>query len=251
MLNTGAAKVRGPIPTANVAQFMALTKKLIERDPDAPGIGVFHGPSGFGKTYASIWAQNKTSALRVEVRDYWTKKTLLKNILAEAGQVAKGTISDMAEEVIRILGDCPSRPLIVDEADNLVERGLIETVRSIQSTSTAPVILIGEEMLPSKIQPYERVHNRVLDWVPAQPSDTDDARAFAQSLCPGVHIADDLLSEIVRRTEGRARRIVVNLVRAGEVAQHRGLRELTLASWGTTEFFESRAPAARKFGRGA
>ncbi|WP_127088357.1 AAA family ATPase [Aquabacter cavernae] len=251
MLNAGGAPVRGPIATANVAQFMALTRKLIERDPDAPGIGVFHGPSGFGKTYASIFAQNKTKALRVEVRDYWTKKTLLKNILAEAGQVAKGTISDMAEEVIRILGDDPSRPLIVDEADNLVERGLIETVRSIQSTSTAPVILIGEELLPSKIQPFERVHNRVLDWVPAQPSDLDDARSFATQLCPDAEIADDLLSEIVRRSEGRARRIVVNLVRAAEVARRRGVSNLTLASWGDTEFFESRAPSARKFGRGA
>ncbi|MEW6125073.1 MAG: ATP-binding protein [Pseudomonadota bacterium] len=251
MLNAGGSPVRGPIATANVASFMALTRKLIERDPDAPGIGVFHGPSGFGKTYASIFAQNKTKAIRVEVRDYWTKKTLLKNILAEAGQVAKGTISDMAEEVIRFLGDEPSRPLIIDEADNLVERGLIETVRSIQSTSTAPVILIGEELLPSKIQPFERVHNRVLDWVPAQPADLDDARAFAAQLCREVEIADDLLSEIVRRSEGRARRIVVNLVRAAEVARRRGLSNLTLESWGDTEFFESRAPAARKFGRGA
>lgn len=235
MLNT----TRGPVATANVAAFMTLATKLINRDPNAPGLGVFYGPSGYGKTYASIFAQNKTRALRVEVSDYWTRKTLLKSILIEGGLQARGTIPDMAEECIRMLGDDPERPLIIDEADRLVDRGMIELVRDLHDKSTAPIILIGEERLPAKIQPHERVHNRVLDWIGAQPSDLDDARSLAASICPQIQLDDDLLASIVKQSDGRARRIVLNLVRASEVAVNRGISRVDLASWGETEFFTS------------
>lgn len=244
MLRKNAATA-GPVATTNVAAFMTLATKLIERDPNAPGLGVFYGPSGFGKTYASIFAQNRTRAIRVEVGDYWTRKTLLKAILAEAGQVARGTIADMAEEVIRLLGDEPDKPLIIDEADRAVDRGMVELIRDLHDKSTAPIILIGEERLPSKIEPHERVHNRVLDWVGAQPSDMEDARALAASLCPGLDLSDDLLSAIVKESDGRARRIVVNLVKAAETARNRGLKALDLDKWGGDGFFSGRAPKPR------
>ncbi|OYW33967.1 MAG: hypothetical protein B7Y12_01995 [Rhizobiales bacterium 24-66-13] len=241
--------VRGPVATANVASFMTLTSKLIERHPHAPGIGVFYGPSGFGKTYASIFGQNRSGALRIEVGESWTRKTLLKAVLAEAGQVARGSISDMAEAAIRVLGDDPYRPLIIDEADRMLDGShrMIELVRDLHDKSTAPIILIGEEQLPSKIQPNERVHNRVLDWVAAQASDLEDAQALAASICGSVEVADDLLSAIVERSEGRARRIVVNLVRAEEIARNLGQARIDLTTWGETEFFESRPPRARSF----
>lgn len=244
MLQNDAA-VKGPVATMNVAAFMTLTTKLIERDPNAPGLGVFYGPSGFGKTYASIFAQNKTRAIRVEVGDYWTRKTLLKAILAEAGQVGRGTIADMAEETIRLLGDEPSRPLIIDEADRAVDRGMIELIRDLHDKSTAPIILIGEERLPAKIEPHERVHNRVLDWIGAQAADLDDAKKLAASICRGIKIGDDLLGAIVKESDGRARRVVVNLVKAGEIARNRGLKSLDLAAWGQDAFFSGRAPKPR------
>ncbi len=244
MLNQDAA-VRGPIATANVAAFMMLATKLIERDPNVSGIGVFYGPSGYGKTYASIFAQNKTRALRVEVGDYWTKKTLLKAILAEAGQVGRGTIADMAEEVIHLLGDQPSRPLIIDEGDRVVDKGMIEMIRTLHDGSSAPVILIGEERLPVKMEPIERVHGRVLDWVAAQPADLDDAQQLAASICRGLTIADDLLAAIVDKSGGSARRIVTNLVKAGELARNRGTKSLDLAGWGPEAYFVGRAPKPR------
>lgn len=239
------AAVRGPVATSNVAAFMALTNTLVNRNPNAPGLGVFYGPSGYGKTYASIFAQNRTRAIRVEVGDCWTRKTLLKAILAEAGQSGKGTIADLADAVIRLLGDDPSRPLIVDEADRLVSRGMLELVRDIGDKSTAPILLIGEENLPNNLVNYERVHNRVLDWVAAQPTDLDDARDLAASLCTGIEISDDLLAEIVSRSDGRARRIVVNLIKVAEIARASGHRSMTRAQWGDQPFFESRPPQAR------
>ncbi|MEJ0012823.1 MAG: AAA family ATPase [Bauldia sp.] len=223
---TGAAPTLAMLK--NVAACMALVEELRSRAPHLPGIGVFHGPSGYGKTYGTIYAQNKTRALRVEVGDSWTKRTLVQRILDEAGVTPAGTISDMTKQVIMFLGDDPTRPLIVDEADQLVDRGMIEIIREIHEHSQAPILLVGEELLPQKLQRSERTHGRVLNWVAAQPADVEDTRSLATLFCRDIKVADDLLDAIRTRSEGRPRRIVVNLNRAAEQARNSGLRAIDL-----------------------
>jgi DNA transposition AAA+ family ATPase len=246
-MTTQLSEVKGPVAIKNVASFMVMTDRLINRDPHLPGIGVCHGPSGFGKTYASIFAQNRTRAVRVEVGDSWTRRTLLQAILRELGEPVKGrmAIADLAERAIAALGDEPGRPLIVDEADRLVDRGMIELVRELHEHSSVPVILIGEEKLPAKLLAYERVHNRVLDWFPAQPCDLDDARELAKAFAPKIAIDDDLLEHIRTQSGGRARRIVVNLARGAELARNRNAKQLTLALWGTAPLYTGEPPQVR------
>jgi DNA transposition AAA+ family ATPase len=241
-------EVKGPVAIKNVAAFMAMTMRLCGRDPHLPGIGVCHGHSGYGKTYASIFAQNKTRAVRVEVGDSWTRRTLLSAILREMGMAPKSriAIADMAEQAIAALGDDPTRPLFIDEADKLVDKGMIEIVRELHEHAGAPIVLIGEEQLPSKLLAFERVHNRVLDWFPAQPCDLDDTRELAAAFCPRVAIGDDLLDAIRAQSDGRARRIVVNLARVGELARNKGLLAVDLAAWGRTAFFTGQPPGVRK-----
>lgn len=215
----------------NVAACMTLVEELRGRGQHLPGIGVFHGPSGFGKTYATIYAANKTRALRVEVGRSWTMRTLVQRILAEASIEPRGTIADMTEQVVMCLGDDPSRPLIVDEADQLVDRGMIELLREIHEHSQAPILLVGEEMLPAKLQKSERTHNRVLNWVAAQPCDAEDTRALLSLFCPGLRVADDLAEAVRSRSEGRARRIAVNLNRIAEFARNKGLKAVALTDY--------------------
>ncbi|HOV05000.1 MAG TPA: ATP-binding protein [Hyphomicrobiales bacterium] len=232
----------------NVATFMALVEKLRSRHPHLPGIGVFSGPSGFGKTYAAIYAQNKTRALRVEVGDSWSKKTFLRHVLAEAGVEGRGTIADMAEQAIMVLGDDPDRPLIIDEADKLVDKGNIEIARELQEMTKVPMLLIGEEQLPFKLKKFERVDNRVLDWRYAEPCDIEDTRTLAELICPDLGIADDLIDAIRGRSAGRARRIVVNLTKVEEYARNTGTASIDLAAY-SGGFFTGDAPSrARRAG---
>jgi DNA transposition AAA+ family ATPase len=239
--------VQGPVALKNVAAFMAMSTRLIERSPHLPGFGVCHGPSGYGKTYASIFTQNKTKAIRVEVGDSWTRRTLLRNILRECGETVKEKwpISDLSDLAKSVLGEDPRRPLIVDEADKLVDKGMIEIMRELQESSGAPVILIGEEKLPAKLLTVERMHNRVLHWFPAQPCDLEDARILAGAFAPKVDIKDDLLEAIRARSGGRARRIVVNLDHAAEVARNKSLKTLDLKAWGAEEYFTGEPPTQR------
>nr|WP_184256107.1 ATP-binding protein [Rhodopseudomonas rhenobacensis] len=236
----------GQVPLKNVASFLTLTMRLIDRSSHLPGFGVFHGPSGFGKTEASIYTQNKTNAVRVEVGESWTQKKFLQEVLFELRMQAKGTIADLADQVKAALGDDPRRPLIIDEADKLIRKnGLLEIVREIGDVAGCPVILIGEEMLPEKLAVHERFHNRVLDWTGAEPCDADDVAALAAALCRGVTIAPDLQAEICRQSAGRARRICTNLDEALKIARNKGLKTVDLAAWGGTKYYTNKPPGAR------
>jgi DNA transposition AAA+ family ATPase len=246
-MTMNTSTVKGPVALKNVAAFMVMTDRLINRDAHLPGIGVCHGHSGLGKTYCSIFAGNRTRAVRVEVGDSWTRRSFLLNILHELGERPnrRSSVAELASSVIEALGNDPELPLIVDEADKLVDKGMIEIVRELHEASGAPVILIGEERLPTKLLAVERVHNRVLDWMPAQPCDDEDTQLLAAAFAPNVEIAPDLLDMIRSQSGGRARRIVVNIARVGEFARNHRHKVVDAARWGKQALFTGEPPAAR------
>jgi DNA transposition AAA+ family ATPase len=219
-------------PLKNVASCLALVEALVHRPAHLPSIGVFSGFSGYGKTMAAQYCWNRTGALFIEVFDFWTRKKFCQALLAELGVARpRGTIGDMMDDIIARLGDDPARPVIIDEADKLVDKGMIELIRDINKAAQVPVLLVGEELLPQKLEAHERVHNRVLDWVLAQPCDLDDARALARFLYPQLAIADELLDTIRARTGGKARRIATTLNEAASFARNQGLTELTSGNY--------------------
>lgn len=227
----------------NVARFMTLVETLKTRDPHLPGLGVFHAPSGYGKTYAAIYGQNMTRALRLEVGDSWTKKKFLENLLREAGvEPGRASIADLTEKAIYALGEEFDRPLIIDEADKLVDKGMIELVREIHEHSQAPVILIGEELLPSKLKKVERVHNRVLEWVPAEPCSFEDTCLLAELYCPGLGLSEELLALTLEKSGGRARRIAVNLNKMLDHARREGESELSEMTFDASWFYTGEPP---------
>ncbi len=196
-------------PLRNVAILTELTLKLINRDPGLPGMGCFPGPSGYGKSVAVLYVANKCRAYAVQANDSWTKKHLCRVILREMGMPATGTIPEMIEAIGRELG-ASRRPLIIDEADALVEKSLIETVRSIyeESGGMGTIILVGEELLPRSLERWERVHSRMqIGMELAQPCSLDDARHLAKLRCPGIAVADDLMNRTVDEAKGSARRV--------------------------------------------
>jgi hypothetical protein len=232
MTNTSQSVNGGLASLRNVARFLTLANTLIHRPLGLPGIGVFHGHSGLGKTQASIYAQNKTRALRLEIGDSWTKKKFLQMLLREAGiEPRQRTIADLTEEAIAILADDPHRPLFIDEADKLADKGMLELVREIYEHSQVPIMMIGEELLPEKLEKVERFHNRVLSWVQAETCDHDDARKLADLYCPGLELSDDLIDLTLDRAKGKARLLVVNFNQILAHAQNTGEKVLTAANF--------------------
>lgn len=222
----------------NVALFAEAVTAASMRAPHLPGLLVFHGPSGFGKTLAASYGANLHRAFYVEARSSWTKRALCIGILREIGVEPAQRVYEMQQQIADELATS-GRPLILDEADHVLAAGAIEIVRDIHESSGAVVALIGEERLPQKLRAVERVHNRVLRWVAAVPSDLTDARALASLYCAGLSLADDLLEAILVTSRGGARRVCMNLDLVRDAAAKRGKKDAALdrAWWGERPFY--------------
>jgi DNA transposition AAA+ family ATPase len=223
-------------PLKNVAALLQLVNALRDRDADLPGLGVFHGPSGYGKTKAMIYVANKSGAAIVSVGDSWTRKKFLEHVLRELGEPKpRGTVADLAEQAINLLS-LDGKTLMIDEADRAVDKGWMELIRELHDSSLAPIVLIGEEKLPQKLMQIERVHNRVLDWLPAEPCDLDDARKLARVYAPSLTLADDLVTHVQVACGGVARRICTTLNEMLAWSRIHGVTVIDRATYGGRVF---------------
>ncbi len=112
--------------------------------------------------------------------------------------------------------------------------------------SGAPIVMIGEENFAAKVQRIERIANRILVYVSAQPASLDDARALAEMFCRRTAVADDLLAYLVAHAHGRIRRIVVNLSsRIEPEAVRDGVEVATRAWWGERTLYTGEAPTRK------
>ena len=225
----------------NVVALQALVMRVSERHLDLPGMATFYGHSGHGKSMAAQYVANNFDAVYVECKSLWTKKEMLLSMLKELGLQGKGTLNAMATLIAErlILED---RVLIVDEADFLVKKQMIEVVRDIHQASKAPVILIGEELFPQKLQAWERIHNRMLDWVRAEEAGLHELTLLAAIYAPKVTLSEGLKKRILDESGKNTRRICVNLSRIAEQAAVNGATEMSESDWGARAFFTGEAP---------
>lgn len=228
----------------NVALCTRALERAMQRPLHLPGLVAFYGPSGWGKSVSAAYAANKYRAYYVQCASTWTRKYLLLAMLSEMGVAPARTIPEIAEQVAEQLV-LSNRPLIIDEMDHLVDRNAVELVRDIYEASNAPILLIGEEHLESRLRRWERFHNRMLDWIPAQPVDLDDVRQLARLYSPEIMIADALLDRMQRVNRGAIRRICINIERVRQFALAEGLEAVDADAWGERDLFTGEAPKRR------
>lgn len=234
----------GKAPLVNVALCLGALSSATNRPRHLPGLVVFYGPSGFGKSSAAAVAVTRTGAYYVQAQSSWTRRAFALALLKVMGVAPAKTIYEMTEQVAMQLVSS-GKPLIIDEADHLVARGIVEAVRDIYEATLAPVMLIGEENLPGDLKRWERIHGRVLEFVPAQPASFDDARELRAMYATKVAISDDLLALVHQASKGSVRRICVNLERIKDIALKNGKTEMDAAAWAGRDLYTGEAPARR------
>jgi len=236
----------GAAPLRNIDILEELLGRTIHRAPHLPGIVTFSGPSGFGKSTAVGYVAAQHGGVYVEVRSVWTKKAFLEALAKPLGIQANMTIAALADAISYQLL-CSGSPLLIDEADNLINRNLVELVRDIYEQSKAPIVLIGEEMLPQKLKQWERFHGRIMAWAQAVPADANDVRALAAHYTPDLNLADDMVVRLVDEAKGSVRRIVTNLDSIAYIARGEGWNQVGLKEWGKRPLHSSTPPLARSF----
>lgn len=232
------------VPLTNVGLLASALERSQARPLGLPGLVVMYGPSGYGKSVGAAFAANLHRAYYVECRDTWSKKAFLQAVLREMAIIPGRTLSDMVDQVAEQLSRS-GRPLIVDDVQYLLDKAAANILTDIYNASQGTLVLIGEERVPSSLARLERLHNRVLEWVPAQPATLEDLRQLAKASYPNLALADDLLEDLRVQVRGCLRRVAVNLYRVHCEAEAVGTESMDLASWGRRGWFTGEAPARR------
>ncbi len=241
-------------PLRNVSALVAQVERLVNRQDGEPGLGCLYGPAGWGKTMARLYVCNKYRAYGLQADDTWTKKVMCLEILRQMGIDPAPTIAEMVRQIAAQL-DKSGRVLIIDEADFVVKKSLIEIVRTIHEISQAPIILIGEAQMPEKLRKWERVYSRVLDWVATEPVTLSDGKMLAKLYAPGVEIEDDLLKALFDKAGGdrggaSTRRFVVGIGAIRRQAVNGGKRKMALDDFKGDFFPGDPKPSAFSFATG-
>ncbi|QLG92393.1 ATP-binding protein [Pseudomonas yamanorum] len=232
------------VPLTNVGLLASAVERAMARPSNLPGLIVMYGASGLGKTVGATFAANIYRAYYVECRDTWTKKAFLAAILREMTIVPSRTMSEMVDQIAAQLSRS-GRPLIVDDAQYLLEKAAANVLTDIYNASQGTIVLIGEERVPFSLAKLERLHNRVLEWVPAQPATQEDLRALSIASYPHLQLHDDLLEDLRKAVRGCLRRVVVNLHRVQSEAQAFGWGSVDIDLWGNRGWFTGEAPLRR------
>lgn len=233
-------------PIATLDLVATTLTRLAQRCSGVPGIGVLYGPAGWGKTFATNALALESRAYYVSMRSAWRTKTMLEKILFEMG-IAHGrhtnaALLDLVCEQLSRSG----RALIIDEFDYCTKSDtLVELTCDLYEGSHGALLLVGEELLPRKLERWERFHSRVLTWAPAPPVTLADAIALSPLYAPGVRLAPDVLSHLVELARGSVRRVCVNLVALREYAMTYGLAEVSIEDIKGVPLYTGRAPTRR------
>lgn len=232
------------VPLTNVGLLSGAMSRAQARPAGLPGLVAMYGPSGYGKSAAAAFAANQHRCYYTECRDTWSKKAFLTAILRDMSILPERTLSDMVDQIAVQLSTS-RRPLIVDDVQYLLEKATANVLTDIYNASEGTIVLIGEERVPSSLQRLERLHNRVLEWVPAQPATIEDVRQLAIESYPELQFGEDLLEDLVRVTKGCLRRIAVNLYKVRSEAAAMMLDQVGMAEWGKRSWFTGEAPTRR------
>lgn len=241
-----SAGIKPPAQLTNMRIGMTAMLKIVEAPAGVPRIGLFTGRSGLGKTVAAAHVAAHFDGAYVTADPIWTQRSMLEAIATEIGIVKLEKSGPRLFTQIRNHLVAYPQPLIIDEVDYIAERDWIEIIRAIHDQARIPVLLIGEESLPTNLKKRERFDNRILVSEEAQPSTLDDALLLRDYYCTTARVDDDLVADIHRACAGVTRRIVVNLQDAQEGAIAAGRRAIDRKLWGNRPFKTGQLPRRRR-----
>jgi len=231
-------------PITNMILCRQALANAMGRDKRLPGLAVFYGPAGSGKTRAAQATAQAMGATYVQAWPVWTARSLLEALAKELGLMTPAkSVSALLGQVIEALKVGP-RPLIIDEMDHLVKKGLVEIIRTLHDATGVPILMIGEEALPARLKTWNRFDSRILSFTPTLPANHEDAEILAGCYAGDVSLDKDLLEYFLKATKGNIRRLSINLSHAAHHARTEGETQLSRKWWGHRPVHTGQAPRA-------
>ncbi|MCT8125300.1 ATP-binding protein [Alishewanella sp. BS5-314] len=233
------------VEVKNVVRTQVMFENLQTRSMITPGIGLIHGPSGYGKTTTVTHMFNEltlTGHQPLYVRCYATDSpsSFLARVMGELGAEPMYPLRKMVDYIVRSMNE-NSLALFVDEADHIVGQAkTMETIRDLYDSTEQPVVLIGMEEIARRISHRKQLFNRISEWVEFQAADLEDVHMFAQTLLDKrVQVGEDMLEYIRTKSSGEVRRILIALEKIERAAIASDEHFIDLDAWGDRPLFLS------------
>jgi len=108
---------------------------------------------GLGKTFtAGRYVQERDAAYYMSCNDEYNRKSFMTTLLNNAGAIAKGTVPELMQQYVDLLGEMEEPVLILDDADKLKDRVLHLVVLLANALAgKAGVVIMGGDKLRSRI----------------------------------------------------------------------------------------------------
>ncbi|MCE9679585.1 ATP-binding protein [Shewanella sp. AS1] len=231
------------VEVKNVLRTLDMFANLQSRSDITPGIGLIHGPSGFGKTSTVTHMVNQLTNMgsvpafvRCCATD--TPSSFLARVTKELGSDPIYPLRKSLDYIIETMNE-QQIALFVDEADHIVGQSkTMETIRDIYDATELPVLLVGMEEIARRISHRKQLFNRISEWVEFLPADNEDVSMFASELMEvDVKVGEDMLDYIRVRSGGEVRRTLIALDKIERFAISNDLDFVDRAVWGDGQLF--------------
>jgi len=191
--------------TTNVVQFKDLADELISSDLTS-SFGIVSGRAGRGKTKTAIWyAVQNPNTVYVLYVDGMSIPQLVREICYEVTGLRPRSFYDALIEIEKTT-KIKRKLVIIDEADKMPKKH-IEMLRGLNEKCLVPVMLLGEEMITSRLNEERRLKSRVRKVVTFEPLTVADVSTYYQAAM-GINIDPSVALSLWKRSQGDFRIIV-------------------------------------------
>jgi len=196
------------IYTDNVKTMFQLADQLMDNDPNTPGLGLYYGEPGLGKTEAAQHlCLERSEYVYIRAKTAWTIKWMLNDLLNEVNEQGSGRTQLAYERIVKILKEQP-RLIIIDEVDHMLhDSKVIETLRDIYDESGNPFLMVGMQQAERKLKRFPHLYSRFAEVIVAQKISVEEIEQVGNELLD-IPMEPKVANWIFDRSNGEFRKIM-------------------------------------------
>lgn len=193
--------------TQNVRRLYKLADMLLEKDNGTPGLGLFYGPPGLGKTEAAIHMQVQKDYIYLRAKTAWSIRWFLNDLLHELNEKEEAYTKNAYTRLVEVLSIQP-KLVIIDEVDHMLhDSKIIETMRDVHDESGNCFLLIGMQNAEKKLKGFPHIYSRFADVIRAQPIDKSEILEINEKLAE-IPLTEKAAQKLYSNTNGEFRKII-------------------------------------------
>lgn len=200
---------KGFVQTENFKRLKEAEKLVARRGAREAGLVLVRGVYGIGKSeLTERWATD-SGYVFVRAKETWSKRIVLDEIATKMGLSTDGNAANVQDRIIGQLA-VSMVPLIIDEADHLVDRrsaAMLEVIRDITDLTGVMCFLVGMENFPVMVARYGHIASRVARIVELEPLNLADVQATVTAKAD-VPMSPGVVELIQQHAKGRMRLVL-------------------------------------------